>query len=90
MLSINIKEATSIHLNKEAKENATIIFQELGMSMSEAINLFLSQVTIHKGLPFELITGKKATLQALDDAKNNINLENTSIQEMMNERKNVS
>jgi len=87
MLSINIKEVTSINLNKEAKENAKIIFKELGINMSEAVNIFLAQVNLHKGLPFEVNEGRKATLQALDDAKNKKNMESTSLEEMISEYK---
>jgi DNA-damage-inducible protein J len=34
------------------KDDTDAVFQELGMSSSEAIRLFLNQVRLHRGLPF--------------------------------------
>ena len=45
------------------------IFQTLGITMSDAINMFLRQSILHGGLPFELKIPKynKVTLDALAD-----------------------
>jgi DNA-damage-inducible protein J len=53
-MSIYIKETTSVKLNKDAKEQAKLIFNELGITMGDAFNMFLSQVNLHKGIPFEI------------------------------------
>lgn len=44
----------SIRIDPEVKQNAEVILNELGLSMASAINMFLKQVTIHKGLPFDV------------------------------------
>ena len=44
----------SIRIDPEVKQNAELILNELGLSMASAINMFLKQVTIHKGLPFDV------------------------------------
>ncbi len=51
------------------KTQASAIFQELGITMSDAINIFLRQSIMHGGLPFELKIPKynEATLAALID-----------------------
>jgi DNA-damage-inducible protein J len=36
------------------KENAEEILSQLGMTPNEAINIFLKQVVLHKGLPFDV------------------------------------
>lgn len=36
------------------KEQAESILAQLGMPMSNAINVFLNQVVLHRGLPFEV------------------------------------
>lgn len=41
-------------LNPEVKKEAEAIFKELGLSTSEAINVFFNQVRLRKGLPFEI------------------------------------
>lgn len=38
----------------EIKEQAEIILQQLGIPMSNAIGLFLRQVVLRRGIPFEL------------------------------------
>lgn len=38
----------------KTKEQAEIILNNLGLSMSNAVDLFLKQVVIHKGIPFEI------------------------------------
>jgi DNA-damage-inducible protein J len=42
-MSISIKETTSVKLNKDAKEQAKLIFNELGITMGDAFNMFLIQ-----------------------------------------------
>ena len=51
------------------KKQSAEIFQQLGMTMPDAINIFLRQSILHGGLPFEvkLPQYNKATLDALDD-----------------------
>lgn len=41
-------------VDPELKNKATIIYNELGLSMSEAINLFLIQSIYAKGIPFNI------------------------------------
>ncbi len=45
---------TRVDAGKKAKAEA--IFSELGISTGDAINMFLFQVTIQKGIPFVLTT----------------------------------
>ena len=53
----------------EIKAQSTAIFQQLGITMSDAINMFLHQSILHGGLPFELKIPKynDVTLAALAD-----------------------
>ncbi len=45
------------------------IFDKLGLSRSEAINLFFKQVTLRKGIPFEVVLPNKTTLRAMRDVE---------------------
>lgn len=38
----------------EVKEQAERVLEQLGIPMSNAIGLFLRQVVLHRGIPFEL------------------------------------
>ena len=51
------------------KAQADRIFQELGLSCSEAINLFFRQVTLRKGMPFDVTIPNKTTLKAMKDVE---------------------
>ncbi len=87
MVVASPKETTSIKLDKEIKEEAKKVFQSLGMTMGEAINIFLHQVTMHKGLPFEVKIPNQETQKAIEEAREGINMEETSLEEMMMEHK---
>lgn len=47
----------------ELKANAEKILKRLGISTTEAISLFLSQIRLQKGLPFEVKIPNKTTLE---------------------------
>ena len=51
------------------KVQSAAIFKQLGITMSDAINMFLRQSILHGGLPFELKIPKynEVTLAALAD-----------------------
>jgi len=80
------RETTSIKLDKEIKERAKEIFQELGMTMGDAVNIFLKQVLLHRGLPFEVKIPNEQTRKVIEEAKADINMLDTSIEEMISER----
>ena len=88
-MTIPVKETTSIKLDIEIKAKAKEIFQELGITMGEAVNIFLNQVALHKGLPFEVKIPNDETKKAIEDARKGINMQSTSIEEMMAERENM-
>ncbi|HLA50177.1 MAG TPA: type II toxin-antitoxin system RelB/DinJ family antitoxin [Thermodesulfovibrionia bacterium] len=46
----------------DLKETVENIFKRLGLNTTEAINLFFSQVKLHRGLPFEVKIPNKITL----------------------------
>lgn len=47
----------------ELKANAEKILKRLGISTTEAISLFLSQIRLQRGLPFEVKMPNKITLE---------------------------
>ena len=46
--------SVTIRVNSEIKEQVTPILNTLGISLSEAVNIFLHQVKLHNGIPFDL------------------------------------
>ena len=46
--------ATTIRIEPEVKKEATAILDELGLSMSAAVNAFLRALVREGGMPFEM------------------------------------
>jgi DNA-damage-inducible protein J len=42
----------SVRVNRELKENAEVLFGELGMNLTTALNVFLRQAVRQGGIPF--------------------------------------
>jgi len=50
----------TIRVDRELKESAEALFDYLGLSMSNAVNIFLRKVVDQKGIPFPVNTGNQA------------------------------
>jgi DNA-damage-inducible protein J len=61
-------------VDPDLKADAEKVLSKLGISTTEAINLFLSQVRLRKGLPFDVKIPNKTTLKAMKDAEEGRNL----------------
>ncbi len=59
----------STRVDPELKRNAEAVFQQLGLSTTQAITLFLHQVELQKGLPFQVKVSNAETIAALEEAK---------------------
>ncbi|MBC8344952.1 MAG: type II toxin-antitoxin system RelB/DinJ family antitoxin [Candidatus Marinimicrobia bacterium] len=64
----------SIRTEPKTKKQAEAILKHLGLTTSEAINLFLRRVIIEKGLPFELRIPNEESMEAILDSEFNRNL----------------
>jgi len=68
------------------KRNAQIILSKLNISMSEAISMYLSQITLHRGIPFEIKIPNEITAKALVDSENGKNVHKVdSVNELFEE-----
>jgi DNA-damage-inducible protein J len=59
----------------ELKRGAEAVLKKIGLTSSEAINLFLTQVRLTKGLPFPLRVPDRETRRAITEARARKNLE---------------
>ena len=64
------RKQTSIKVDPVAWESAKQIFKEYGITASDAINMFLNQVRLYKGLPFEVKIPSDRLQKAIDEANN--------------------
>lgn len=62
---------TQIRIDADIKAQANKLFNELGIDMSGAVNIFLRQCILRGGLPFnvELPKYSETTLNAINEAK---------------------
>ncbi|MGT2949281.1 type II toxin-antitoxin system RelB/DinJ family antitoxin [Streptococcus devriesei] len=62
---------TQIRIDETVKAQATSLFNDLGMDMSSAVNIFLRQCLLRGGLPFavEVPNYSQKTLEAMAEAK---------------------
>ena len=80
-----VKETTRVKLDKVAKEQAKYIFNifnQLGLTMGEAFNLFLYYVSLNKGLPFEVKLPNKLTQKVIEEARQGKNIDDFSTSEL--------
>ncbi len=61
------KSRTNVCLDTNLKEQAKEIYKHYGLSLSEAINIFLAQSVFNRGLPFEVKIPNDMTLKAMQD-----------------------
>ena len=78
-----------IRIEPSVKQRAEETLKDLGLSITEAINVFLNQVILNDGIPFEIKKPRfnKESIQAMEDTKNGKNLSKTfdNVNEMFEE-----
>ena len=65
-------------IDPEVKNKAQGILNRLNITMSEAISLFLTQVTLNKGIPFDIRIPNELTAKTLNDSENGKELHRVS------------
>ena len=67
-------ETIQTRVEPEIKEQVEKILNELGISTTEAINIFLHQIIRYRGIPFDLHIPNAETIKAIEEAEQGINL----------------
>lgn len=62
---------TQIRIDADIKKQASELFNNLGLDMSSAVNLFLHQCVLRGGIPFSIEMPKynQTTLDAMEEAR---------------------
>jgi DNA-damage-inducible protein J len=81
------KVRTNIYLNLEVKEEARKILERYGLSLSDAVNIFLTQVTLERGFPFHIRIPNEETKRVLEEIERGENLEDVALEELISEAK---
>ena len=78
---------TNLSLDKEAKEKARKIFEKYGLSLSEAVNIFLYQSIYSNGIPFRIEIPNEETVKAMENVRKGKNLEEVTLDQLKEEAK---
>lgn len=79
MLSIQQKSRTNIYVDVNIKDQAKEIFNQYGLSLSQAVNIFLTQSVLNRGLPFDIKIPNDETLEAMKDVETGNNYEDVTL-----------
>ena len=83
------KTQTTIRLEEHDYKEAKDILKYIGMSYSQAVNMFNRMVVLERGLPFEAKIPNDETIKAMKEAMEGINPEEITLEDLKAER-NVS
>ena len=79
--------STNIKIDPDLKRESQILFEQLGLNLSTAINMFLRQSVREQAIPFRVGNPlpNRETVQAIEDARKGIGLSRgfSSVAELM-------
>jgi len=81
MLAVQQKSRTNIYLDVNIKNQAKEIFNQYGLSLSQAVNIFLTQSVLNRGIPFNVKIPNDETLQAMKDVESGDNYEDVTLED---------
>ena len=61
-------------LENTLKAEVENILNNLGINMTEAINIYFQQIKLHNGLPFDVRIPNKATKKAIENTRKDIDV----------------
>ena len=81
----------NIKVDKEVKEKSEEIFNEFGLDMNTAINIFLNKTIYENGIPFDLKLDSlnQTTIEAIEEGNRFLNDPNTKSYSSIEELKEV-
>ena len=56
-------------INQEIKDEAAVVLQAIGLTVSDAVRLMLTRVAHEKALPFEPLIPNEVTIAAMKEAR---------------------
>ncbi len=79
------KTQTTVRVDEKTYKAARGILDKLGVSYSQAINMFNKMVVLKKGLPFEVKIPTDETIKAVKESLKDINTEVITISDLEEE-----
>jgi DNA-damage-inducible protein J len=66
---INETSIVRARVAPKLKDDAELVLSSLGVSMSDAIRMYLTQITLRRGIPFSIEIPNTTTLDAMREAE---------------------
>jgi DNA-damage-inducible protein J len=63
------KIVVHVQVNSDLKNEVDTVLSRLGLTMSEAIALYLAQIKLNSGIPFDIKIPNKITARAIREAR---------------------
>jgi DNA-damage-inducible protein J len=70
-------------IDKHIKEEATVVLEAMGLTVSDAFRIMLTRVAREKALPFELLIPNAETIEAMKEARRGDLTLFTNVEELM-------
>jgi len=85
MKTVNV----TLRVDKELKEQADALFEDMGLSLNTACRMFLKRAVQEQRIPFEVRRADRKTLRAISDAERGKDLSRDfdSVDELLDELK---
>ncbi|WP_457568890.1 type II toxin-antitoxin system RelB/DinJ family antitoxin [Desulfurobacterium sp.] len=78
-------EYISLYIDSEVKKEAEKILSRYGLDLSDAVNIFLTQVVAERGFPFPIYIPNEETEKVLREVEEGKNLEEIDFQTFVKE-----
>jgi addiction module antitoxin, RelB/DinJ family len=65
----------NVRLDSKLKEQAELILEQLGIPVSNAVNIFLKQVVMQRGIPFEVKLQSEKPIEIKDLSEESLDIE---------------
>ena len=69
-------------IESELKIDVESILKKLGLTATQAINIFYQQIKLNNGIPFEIKIPNNETKKVIEEARKGINIEDFSFDEL--------
>ena len=79
------KVRTNVYLSRRSKEKAKEVLKRYGLSLSEALNLFLAIIAETERLPFAFRVPNRVTKAVISEVLAGKNVEETTLEELLDE-----
>jgi DNA-damage-inducible protein J len=80
---MSTNEVVRARIDARTKQEAEVILEAIGLTVSDAFRLMMMRVVVERRLPFEPLIPKETTIQAMLEARRGEGARFNSVEELM-------